>query len=734
MLNRNFFNFCACIALAINFSCSKSAEKTSKLSESQEFSLGPSDISIPSINGTPTIGTNSEFPDGTTGNASNILATSCFSNTSTVNSLSVHVIANPAGGKIRLGIYEDASGSPGNLVASTSEITALIGWNNASITATQIPSGKYWLAFRTDSDALKVSSYYSVDPDVKTAYKAVGSYASLPNAYPTAATYAGVKLSIFASIDENTKVGGNIAFSGGTTNNAQYILANPYYNYYQGSIKSMSIYVLANPNNAFIRMGLYADSNGSPGNLILESAESVATVGWNTINVTPIMLTRGRYWLAFKSSDNATVVSAAVSSSIDTYYHNPISYGNMPGVFPNSPLTGAGVKISSYFTVKQQSVPVGISLSTWPIKLPTCNTKNGELYSDIIQLLSGKVLAVSTRFHSGYIDFDPSFLTGRLSDSTGGSWSDNPYIFNSKNGTSATIDPEPFNTNRVFNPSLLRLGNGDLGIFAQFVGLLTDGKPNKQDSRIYFQRSTDEGATWSSPATLVTDISPTTGYYLMNPGRAIRLSSGRIILPMAYEPDASGDHTNMVSLCYYSDDDGVSWHRGNTVSLNRGAHEPGVIELTNGKLLMNIRQNDPAAPYVFKSYSTDQGINWSAPVPMSYAPGKYLASPRAPATLQRLPSGHLLIVWNNASSPDLLPRTPLATAISNDEGDTWTNMKYLEDSSYEEYAYASIKVINSKIYISYYINPWDRSNNNANPLADYQFSRLRIIDANWFAQ
>ena len=55
----------------------------------------------------------------------------------------------------------------------------------------------------------------------------------------------------------------------------------------------------------------------------------------------------------------------------------------------------------------------------------------------------------------------------------------------------------------------------------------------------------------------------------------------------------------------------------------------------------------------------------------------------SPATIMRIPStGDLAIVWNY--SPKV--RTPLAIAISQDEGNTWGKIKFLE-TDYYSYAY-----------------------------------------------
>ena len=75
---------------------------------------------------------------------------------------------------------------------------------------------------------------------------------------------------------------------------------------------------------------------------------------------------------------------------------------------------------------------------------------------------------------------------------------------------------------------------------------------------------------------------------------------------------------------------------------------------------------------VYKSYSKDKGVSWTAPEPMK------LDSPLSPQSMKRIPStGHLLIVWNNSKDK----RFPLTAAISKDEGETWVNVRNLDEDA-----------------------------------------------------
>jgi hypothetical protein len=58
-------------------------------------------------------------------------------------------------GNLRLGIYDDSNGRPNKLVASTPEITPVVGWNIRSVTnPVALARGTYWLVYLPQSSNL----------------------------------------------------------------------------------------------------------------------------------------------------------------------------------------------------------------------------------------------------------------------------------------------------------------------------------------------------------------------------------------------------------------------------------------------------------------------------------------------------------------------------------------------------------------------------------------------------
>ncbi|MBI4602518.1 MAG: exo-alpha-sialidase, partial [Planctomycetes bacterium] len=177
------------------------------------------------------------------------------------------------------------------------------------------------------------------------------------------------------------------------------------------------------------------------------------------------------------------------------------------------------------------------------------------------------------------------------------------------------------------------------------------------------------------------------------------LSSGRILAPVAWTEDCErADH--YVSLCWISDDGGGTWRRGRgQVDLpRRGAMEPEVLELKDGRLLMILRTQ---LGHIAASRSSDGGETWSPAEPWG------VRSPESPATLRRIPgTGDILLLWNDTYVPGAGHggrRTPLAAAISKDEGRTWGPARTLEAAPDEGFAYASLAFAGDRALMSYYV-------------------------------
>ena len=226
--------------------------------------------------------------------------------------------------------------------------------------------------------------------------------------------------------------------------------------------------------------------------------------------------------------------------------------------------------------------------------------------------------------------------------------------------------------------TMLRLKSGRWGL-VYATRDVPEGRPGRDGGTVF--RTSGDGRTWSEPVTVERRFG------ICCSGHAIVLSGGRIVVPIfkwiSAEPTGAAESSNAASLSYsysyVSDDEGKTWIQSLSelfVSFYRAAYdleEPAVVELKDGRLLMHLRSQ---LGRMYRSISRDQGVSWSRPEGMPVAAGY------TPCIVRRIPqTGDLLMIWNQVSRMEILNgfhRHRLSTAISKDEGRTWTSFKNLE--------------------------------------------------------
>ena len=308
-----------------------------------------------------------------------------------------------------------------------------------------------------------------------------------------------------------------------------------------------------------------------------------------------------------------------------------------------------------------------------------------------LTLKDGSILFAYSRFHHGLYDESPCDIVSITSRDGGRTWSE-AYIL---------VSAEEFGVENVMSASLMRMQNGDVGLF-----YIVKKHPNR--SMIMLSRSSDEGRTFYKHVECTAEFIPTS--YVLNNDRAVRLESGRILLPLACHRGGvtvSGrafyDYRANVAFLY-SDDDGETWQSfpytipgaHNTVS---GLQEPGVIELKSGVLWAYFRTD---AMYQYESYSVDGGLRWTDAQPSRFT------SPLSPMKIARDPETEALIaVWNpipryNGRKCGYSDRTPIVWAISRDDGRTWSEPVSLDDDFDRGYCYPAIHFLgNGEMLVSY---------------------------------
>ena len=158
------------------------------------------------------------------------------------------------------------------------------------------------------------------------------------------------------------------------------------------------------------------------------------------------------------------------------------------------------------------------------------------------------------------------------------------------------------------DPSLVKDRNtGDLlCMFASHQGLFQSTPLNP----IRFQvcRSQDNGVTWSTPVEHIGQIYAS-GWYAawLASGSAHQMRNGRIIGAIGVRQNSGNIISNFM---VYSDDGGQSWSYKPAVASTVG-DEAKIVELDNGSLMMNIRNQTPDCRKIV--ISEDGGDSWGTP-------------------------------------------------------------------------------------------------------------------------
>ncbi|MBI2442033.1 MAG: exo-alpha-sialidase [Lentisphaerae bacterium] len=293
----------------------------------------------------------------------------------------------------------------------------------------------------------------------------------------------------------------------------------------------------------------------------------------------------------------------------------------------------------------------------------------------------------------------PCRLSFKISTDSGRTWSE-----------TLTLQDNP-GAHNVKHPNFLRLPSGEI-LLAYTVWFSATSR------QIFLRRSPDEGETWA-PAF---QIRQPPGFNNINNDHILQMKSGRIILPAFNTPIiwAVGEHQR--AFCCYSDDEGRTWTYGEKwVDLpKRGAEEPCIVERRDGSLAMFLRCQLGS---IYRSVSADGGQTWSE------AESTGVKAPASPALVKRIPAtGDLLLVWNHNYEPahhHQGARTPLATAVSADDGATWGHIRDLEVVPDGAAAYASLLFHGDEALIAYYYQPRLNQGGAAN-------IRLKIVPLRWF--
>lgn len=198
----------------------------------------------------------------------------------------------------------------------------------------------------------------------------------------------------------------------------------------------------------------------------------------------------------------------------------------------------------------------------------------------------------------------------------------------------------------------------------------------RDNDQVLITRSVDDGHTWAEPVDLTEQCKqPEWRWYATGPGHGIQLErgpqAGRLIVPCNHGNIGKKECWSHV---IYSDDHGETWSLGGSLPDPRTS-EPEVVELVDGRLMMNTRNWPPTEAFRRAvSISDDGGTSWSA---TRHDPA--LITPHCQGSIIRYttapPRDANRILFSNPA--DTKNRVRMTVRLSLDEGQTWAAEKLI---------------------------------------------------------
>lgn len=294
----------------------------------------------------------------------------------------------------------------------------------------------------------------------------------------------------------------------------------------------------------------------------------------------------------------------------------------------------------------------------------------------MVRLPGGDLLAFAEGRTAGRGDAGDIDLVMRRSIDGGRSWGDLSVVWD--DGPNTCGNPCPVVVGEGGRVLLLATHNLGHDTEREIIDQAAEGSRT-----VWVLESSDGGVSWDPPREITASVKrPEWTWYATGPGNGIELRwgerTGRLIVPC--------DHIEAGTKEYYShvissDDRGATWRIGGVTPSDR-VNECAVAEIGPGRLLLNMRNYDPAVRARAVSTSEDAGETWG-PLRRDAA----LPEPICQASMVAMEDGGFpggggdfltpTLVFSNPASAEA--RIRMTVRMSGDGGESWTDGAVLHE-------------------------------------------------------
>ncbi|WP_229683314.1 sialidase family protein [Echinicola rosea] len=301
----------------------------------------------------------------------------------------------------------------------------------------------------------------------------------------------------------------------------------------------------------------------------------------------------------------------------------------------------------------------------------------------------GSLIAVYDVRHNSSVDLQEDIDVGMSRSTDGGeNWEPMKIIMDMEEWGG-----KPQKENGIGDPAIL-VDPSDNTIYV--VALWLHGKPGKrawlssgkgispdETGQLVMVKSKDDGKTWSAPINITAQLKKKEWKLMFNgPGKGITMRDGTLVFAGQFKDENDMPHSTVI----YSQDKGETWHIGTGAKSN--TTEAQVVELNNGSLMLNMRDNRGGARSV--AVTKDLGKTWQEHPSSRSA----LVEPVCMASLitypenrQSMDASHLF--FSNPAVSD--GRYDMTIKSSQDEGVSWSSGLLLDEG--KGWGYSCLTVI-----------------------------------------